>query len=121
MKQPHLPAALAIILSGQIAFVVGTPANSPANASAATWSLNGAITLTANNDSVSESSASITLTAIRSGGTQGAVSVSYKTVNETAIAGTDYTAVAGTLTWAAGDKANKTFTIPVLNTKTFSG
>src|SRR5438477_6405435 len=108
MKLLRLSAALATIVSGQLAFLVGTPATSPSNAAAATWASNGAISLTANNYSVAESTPSITVTAVRLGGTTGAVSVTYKTVNETALAGAEFTAVTGTLSWAAGDKSNKT-------------
>jgi len=43
-----------------------------------------------------------------------AVSVGYATSNGSAIAGGDYTAVSGTLTWAPGDTSPKTFAIPIL-------
>ncbi len=61
----------------------------------------------------------------RDGGTTGSVSVNYATSstlpavgsNQAAIgpgqAGTHYTATTGTLTWAAGDSAVKTFTVPL--------
>jgi hypothetical protein len=54
------------------------------------------------------------------------VSVAYATSNGTAIAGSDYTATSGTLSWASGDTAAKTFNVPVsiatpfTGTKTFS-
>ncbi|NUY80448.1 T9SS type A sorting domain-containing protein [Flavobacterium sp. MAH-1] len=54
-----------------------------------------------------------TITVNRNGGSTGAVSINYATSDGTAIAGTDYTAVSGTLTWADGDMTPKTFTIPV--------
>ena len=44
----------------------------------------------------------------------GAVSVDYATADETATAGEDYTAVSGTLTFAAGETA-KTVSVPVLD------
>jgi len=111
------------MLSVQLGFVVCSPATlpSPSNAVAATWTYNGAVYLTANNYHVSESGASVTITAMRGGGTHGPISVTYKTVNETAIAGQQYTARSGTLTWADGDHANKTLTIPLLHTTTFTG
>ena len=43
-----------------------------------------------------------------------AVSIDYATSNGTATAGSDYTAASGTLTWTAGDTADKTFTVPIL-------
>jgi hypothetical protein len=122
MNQHRLPAAFALMLSVQFAFVVWSPATSPSSSYAAdTWSYNGAVYLTANTYDVSETSASVTITAMRGGGTHGAISVTYKTVNETAIAGQQYTAATGTLKWADGDHASKTLTIPLLHTKTFTG
>jgi hypothetical protein len=41
------------------------------------------------------------------------VSVDYNTSDGSATAGSDYAATSGTLNWAAGDGAEKTFTIPV--------
>ncbi len=54
-----------------------------------------------------------TITVTRSGGTDGSVSVDYTTTDGTAKAGTDYTASAGTLTFAPG-VSSQTFTIPLL-------
>jgi hypothetical protein len=56
--------------------------------------------------------ASVTLTVSRTGGV-GAVSVQYATANGVATAGADYTATTGTLNWASGDFANKTFQVPI--------
>ncbi|CAM3400032.1 T9SS type A sorting domain-containing protein [Flavobacterium longum] len=53
------------------------------------------------------------ITVNRNGGSTGAISINYATSNGTAIAGQDYTAASGTLTWADGDMTPKTFTIPV--------
>jgi hypothetical protein len=54
----------------------------------------------------------------RSGGSTGIVSVNYATTNRTAMAGVDYSAKSGTLTWADGDTADKTITITMLNPAT---
>lgn len=62
---------------------------------------------------VNESDGSATITATRTGGSDGAVSVSYATSDGTASAGSDYTAASGTLTWADGDSADKTFTVAI--------
>ena len=59
------------------------------------------------------SSASLTIT--RTGGSTGPVSVQYASGNGTALAGTDYTAVSGTVQWLDGDTVPKTITIPLLN------
>ncbi|MBL0146837.1 MAG: hypothetical protein IPP48_15065 [Chitinophagaceae bacterium] len=53
----------------------------------------------------------VTVTVSRAGGSTGALSVDYATSDGTAIAGTDYTATSGTLNWANGDNAAKTFTV----------
>jgi CSLREA domain-containing protein len=50
----------------------------------------------------------------RVGGSSGTLTVSYATTPGTAAEGTDYTAVAGTITFADGE-TTKTFTVPVAN------
>jgi hypothetical protein len=74
-----------------------------------------------------ENGGSAVISVRRDGGTTGSVSVNYSTssslpplVSTTAqeaitagTAGTHYTNTAGTLTWAAGDNSEKTFTIPL--------
>jgi len=53
----------------------------------------------------------VAVSVTRSGGSYGAVSVNYATSNGTAIAGQDYTATSGTLSWADGDTASKTILV----------
>jgi hypothetical protein len=62
---------------------------------------------------VDETDGQATVTVERVGGVGGAVSVDYATSDGTATAGSDYAAASGTLNWAAGDGADKTFTVPV--------
>ncbi len=62
---------------------------------------------------VNETDGYAIVTAERLGGVGGAVSVDYQTSDGSATAGSDYAATSGTLNWAAGDDADKTFTIPV--------
>jgi hypothetical protein len=62
---------------------------------------------------VDETDGQATVTVQRLGGVGGAVSVDYETSDASAAAGSDYTATSGTLNWAAGDSADKTFTVPV--------
>ena len=57
----------------------------------------------------------------RTGGSAGAVSASYSTASGSAVAGTDFTAASGTLSWASGDTSAKTFSVPVSNATPFSG
>jgi hypothetical protein len=65
---------------------------------------------------VNKTAGSATLTVNRSGETAGAVSIHYETSDSSAVTGTHYTAAGGTLNWADGDSAPKTFTVPVINT-----
>ena len=51
----------------------------------------------------------------RSRGKTGAVSVSYSTSAGSATEGVDYKETSGTLSWAAGSEATKTFTVPILD------
>src|SRR5213075_2531305 len=75
----------------------------------------GAIQFSAPTYSVTEAGPSATITATRTGGTNGAVGVTYATSNGTATSGSDYTAASGTLSWANGDAASKTFTVAILD------
>ncbi|MBS0419109.1 MAG: hypothetical protein JSR66_15475 [Proteobacteria bacterium] len=77
--------------------------------------------LSAPSYTVSQTAGQITVKVNRVAGSTGAVSASYATANSTAVAGTDYTAVSGTLNWASGETATKSFTVPVMNTKPFTG
>jgi azurin len=65
--------------------------------------------------SVSENATTVTITVTRTGGDDGAVSVSYATANGTAVAPGDYTAASGTLNWADQDSAPKTFQVTIVN------
>jgi Calx-beta domain len=66
------------------------------------------------------------ISVFRTGGSTGPASVNYATTDGTALAGTDYATRTGTLTWADGDTAAQTISVPLLNnpaigaTKTFS-
>lgn len=53
------------------------------------------------------------ITVSRSGGSAGAVSVAYATANGTAIAGSDYAATSGTLSWPDGLLGSRTIRIPL--------
>lgn len=57
---------------------------------------------------------SVTLTVNRTGPGGGTASVNYASADGSAVAGSDYTAVTGTLTWADGDTVGKTITVPIL-------
>jgi len=65
--------------------------------------------------SVNENGGSVLVMVTRTGGSSGAVGVSYATSNGSAIASSDYTSTSGILSWANGDTGNKTFTVPITN------
>lgn len=124
-----LAAATALVLSAQM-LLAGqgvasqtSPAAAPASVvkMSVTPSANGTIGLSGATFPVSQSSGSVIVTAVRTGATLGAMSVTYTTTNGNAIAGTNYTAETGTLTWASGDGSAKTFTIPVNSSNVFTG
>ncbi len=76
----------------------------------------GTLAFNAPGYSVSETGGTATITVNRTGGTQGAVSVSYASVpGGTAVSGTNYTDVSGTLNWADGDGTPKSFNVPILD------
>ena len=81
----------------------------------------GVLSFSASTYSVSENGGSVTITVRRTGGSDGAVGVSYATSNGSATAGSDYTPRSGTLSWTNGDSANKTFSIPILDDSTYEG
>jgi photosystem II stability/assembly factor-like uncharacterized protein len=60
---------------------------------------------------------SLTITVLRMGGASGNLTVDYATANGTAIAGQDYTATSGTLSFNGGE-TSKTFQIPILDDAT---
>lgn len=64
---------------------------------------------------VSKTAGSTSVTINRFGGVTGAVSVNFATSDSSALAGTHYQPTNGTLTWADGDLAPKTVTVPILN------
>jgi hypothetical protein len=81
----------------------------------------GTLQLSASTYIIGQSAGSVTVSVKRSGGTSGALSVSYRTTNGTAVAGTDFTGTSGTLNWTDGESADKTFSIPISNSSPFSG
>ncbi len=81
----------------------------------------GSLQLSASSYGIGQAAGIVSVTVNRTGGSSGAVSVTYATANGTAVAGTDFTAGSGTLTWASGDAASKSFSVPIINLTPFSG
>jgi hypothetical protein len=75
----------------------------------------GTLQFSATSYAVNENAGNVQVSVDRTGGSAGAVSVAYGTTDGTAIAGTDYTSADGTLNWAGGDTAAKTFTVHIVN------
>jgi hypothetical protein len=73
----------------------------------------GTLQLTAASLNVAETAGTATLRITRTGGSDGAVSVTVVSTNGTASANDDYTAVNTTVTFADADAAEKTVTVPV--------
>ncbi|MEA3208916.1 MAG: hypothetical protein QOE70_1973 [Chthoniobacter sp.] len=75
----------------------------------------GALQLTTATAKPAGGATSLSLNVSRTGGSVGPVRVNFSTVDGTATAGADFTApVNGQLSWADGDTADKTITIPLL-------
>ena len=69
---------------------------------------------------VAENGGSILVTVTRSGGSDGAVSIGYATVDGNATAGSDYTATSGTLNFADG-VTSQSFSVPILDDSSYEG
>ena len=80
----------------------------------------GTLAFSSGTYSVAEDGTSVTITVDRTGGSDGVVSVDYATSDETAEAGSDYTAASGTLTFASGQTSN-TFTVAVNDNSVYGG
>jgi photosystem II stability/assembly factor-like uncharacterized protein len=81
----------------------------------------GAFQLSSTTYSANENGGTATITVNRVGGSTGAVTVQYATSDGTATGGSDFTSTSGTLSWAAGDVAPKTFTIPIIDDSLVEG
>ena len=101
----------------------GTTAEGGANGFGSVFRLSipGNLALGASSYTVNENMGSASLTVRRTGGFTGVVSVNYAASDDTATAGTDYTAASGTVSWADGDTADKTITVPLLDPHVYDG
>ena len=73
-----------------------------------------------NDVTVAEEAGNATFTVTRSGDTSAAASVQFATANGTAIAGSDYTSITGTLNFAAG-VTSQTITVAIVDDSLFEG
>ena len=97
------------------------PQNLASAPTPATTTNPGALQFNAATYSINENGGSATITVTRTGGSDNAVSVNYATSNGSATSGSDYTAASGTLNFANGDAASKTFTVSVIDDTTYEG
>lgn len=116
----HLPAfASPAVDAGSSAFTVDQRSQArPVGAAVEMGAVEvnpGTIELTVSVLSVNENGGTATITATRTGGADGAVSVSYATSLGTATSPADFAAAAGTLNWANQDSASKSFQVTIVN------
>jgi len=81
----------------------------------------GTTALSAANYSLQQNAGAVRVTVMRTGGSSGAASVHYATANGSAIAGRDYTAASGAVSWASGDASSKTVSVAVSNATPYTG
>jgi hypothetical protein len=81
----------------------------------------GTLQFTASTANAPEAGGPITVSVTRTGGSGGSVGVTYGTANSTGVAGVNYTAASGVLSWSDVDTATKTFNVPILNDQMASG
>ena len=114
--------SFSIALSGPTGgATLGSPSSATATITGDAPIAAGSLQLSTSSYNVAQSGGSVTVTVNRTGGSTGAITVAYATANGTAVAGTDYTAASGTLQWADGDAASKTFSVAVSNASAFPG
>ncbi|HEX7333951.1 MAG TPA: SBBP repeat-containing protein [Pyrinomonadaceae bacterium] len=77
----------------------------------------GSLHFSVNSIAAIEDVGTLPITVLRTGGSSGSLTVDFATANGTAIAGQDYTATSGTLTFAAGE-TSKTIQIPIVDDAT---
>ena len=112
--------SFSVSLSGATGATIGTPTT--ANVIIADNDvIPGNLEFSASTYSVNEAAGSITLAISRTGGSSGAASVQYATVNGTASAGIAYTVETGTLSWLDGDSSSKSIIVPILDQGLTSG
>ena len=74
----------------------------------------GSLQFTATAVAAAESAGTMTFNVSRLGGSSGAVGVTYATTSGTAVAGVDYVATSGNLSWGDGDTANKPISVTLI-------
>jgi len=91
-----------------------TPTPTPTPAPTPTPTQNALVQFSSSAYSVNEDAGAVTITITRTLNTSGSAIVTYSTANVSATSGSDYSAVSGSITFAAGE-SSKSFTIPIIN------
>jgi hypothetical protein len=78
----------------------------------------GTIQFSSSAYSTAEGQGTVTITATRTGGSNGTVTVQYLSSPGSATPGSDYQAMSGTLAWENGDTAPKSYSVPILDDST---
>jgi hypothetical protein len=100
------PASATVMIAGD-----STPAPTAA----------GSLQFSAASYSVAQTIGTVSVAVNRVSGSGGLVKVSYATTDGSAVAGKDYTAASGDLTWPDGDTSAKSFSVPISTATAFSG
>ncbi len=116
-QAPATNKLFSIILSNATAAALAAPGTATVTIAQASP---GALQFSAAAVSVNQDAGSVTLTVTRAGGSNGPATVQFATVNGTAVAGTDYTATNGALSWAGGDSGGKSVVVPILDDGTYT-
>ena len=94
--------------------ITGEPPSPFSTANVFAVAVNGQVRFSAHTQSVNEGDGTVTVTATRSGGNMGPLTIFYKAYDGTAASDRDFTSAAGTLAFADGE-VSKTFTVPILD------
>ncbi len=100
---------------------LGSPATAAVTIQEDDAAMRGQIRLSNATYSVVENVASVAVTVQRVGGSDGAVSATLATANQSATAGQDFTAVSQSVSFGAGDAADRSVSIAILDDVTFEG
>lgn len=98
----------------------GTTLASPTNATVSIADDNSGFLLSSATNTILETTSPLSVQVLRTGPTNSAVSVSYSTQDGTAVAGTNYTTTAGTLTFNPGETL-KAIQIPIIHDALVTG
>lgn len=120
--RPHLKAFPAISLSLiSVALIFFGATLSGGSAANAAITSAGTVSLRGSADAAPQNLGVKSVGVVRTGGSSGAASVLCRTVDGTAKAGTDYTAVSLVLNWASGDMTEKYCPVALSDARPFSG